>query len=266
MEEILLEAQRLASRGVRELILIAQDLTYYGLDLYGRRMLAELLRRISDLEHLRWIRLMYAYPAKFPLEVLEVMAERENICKYLDLPVQHLSDEVLRSMRRGITGAELERLIETIRERVPGIALRTTLIVGYPTETEADFERLLEGLSRIRFDRLGVFTYSQEENTAAYPLGDPIPQEEKEARAARVMALQQEISLERNQSLVGSRLRVLIDRLEGRFAVGRTEHDAPEVDNEVYVANPDLQIGHFYWVDIRDAEAYDLFGEAYGPA
>ncbi|MCS7083234.1 MAG: 30S ribosomal protein S12 methylthiotransferase RimO [Bacteroidetes bacterium] len=266
MEEIIHEAQRLTQRGVRELILIAQDLTYYGLDLYGRRQLAPLLRRLSEIDDLQWIRLMYAYPAKFPYEVLDVMAERPNICKYLDIPVQHLSDPVLASMRRGITGAEIEELVQSIRDRVPGVALRTTLIVGYPTETEDDFARLLEGMARIRFDRLGVFTYSQEENTAAYALGDPIAPEEKEARALAVMNLQQRISLERNQALVGKRLKVLIDRIEGRFAVGRTEYDAPEVDNEVYVSDPNLRVGHFYWVDIRDAEAYDLFGDAEAPA
>lgn len=263
---LLSEATRLYEQGVKELILIAQDLTYYGLDLYGERKLDELLKRLSDIGFC-WIRLLYAYPAKFPKEILPVICERENICKYLDMPIQHANDDVLKSMRRGITKRRLIELIEEIRAEVPNICLRTTFIFGYPNETEAIFEEALEFIAEMKFDRLGCFSYSHEENTAAFALPDNVPSREKKRRVERAMALQEKISLKKNESLIGSTMRVLIDRIEHGVAIGRTEFDAPEVDNEVIInsAHPDfstkaLRVGEFYDVEITDAEAFDLFG------
>ncbi|MFN3385732.1 MAG: 30S ribosomal protein S12 methylthiotransferase RimO [Candidatus Thermochlorobacter sp.] len=266
IEDLLHEATKLHQQGVKELILIAQDLTYYGLDLYGERKLDELLKRLSDLGF-RWIRLLYAYPAKFPKEILPVIRERENICKYLDIPIQHANDDVLKSMRRGITKRRLIELIEEIRAEVPNIRLRTTFIFGYPNESEAMFEEALEFIAEMKFDRLGCFSYSHEENTAAFALPDNVPAREKKRRVERAMALQETIALEKNESLIGSTMRVLIDRIEHGVAIGRTEFDAPEVDNEVIIcsAHPDfstkaLRVGEFYHVEITDAEAFDLFG------
>ena len=261
IEDLLHETYRLAEKGVREVVVIGQDTTYYGMDLYGKRRLAGLLEGLAEIEGVEWIRLMYAYPAKFPLDLLRVIAENPKVCKYLDLPVQHVSDSVLRSMRRGISQRTLRRLISTLRERVPDLALRTTLIVGYPGETEKEFAELMRFVQDVRFERLGVFTYSQEEGTGAHALGDPVPAAEKERRRALVMQVQQEISERRNEQLVGSVQRVIIDGREGEVYIGRTQWDAPEVDNEVVVnAKTELNLGGFYDVEIVGAYEYDLEG------
>jgi ribosomal protein S12 methylthiotransferase len=266
-DRVLLEARRLASLGVRELILIAQDSTYYGLDLTGKRTLAALLERLGTVEGIDWIRLMYAFPAGFPTDILRQIHENPKVCRYLDMPVQHVADPVLASMRRGITSKQLRTLVEEIRTAVPGIALRTTLIVGYPGEGDREFEELLGFVKETEFDRLGVFLYSQEDGTTAYPLGDPVPQSVKEERHAAVMQAQMEISLRKNKAKIGSTLPVLIDAVEGGVAIGRTEHDAPEVDNEVTIhAAEGLAIGQMCPVTIVDAEEYDLFGVPAAPA
>ncbi|MEO1447880.1 MAG: 30S ribosomal protein S12 methylthiotransferase RimO, partial [Bacteroidota bacterium] len=256
------EAKFLVAKGVREIMLIAQDLTYYGLDLYGERKLADLLRALSDVEGLEWIRLHYAYPSGFPLEVLEVMAERPNICNYLDIPLQHISTNVLRHMRRGINRERTEALIAKIREMVPGIAIRTTLLVGHPGETEEDHAELMDFIANIRLDRIGVFTYSHEENThAGDTMEDDIAEEVKQRRCDEVMEIQQDISLEINRTRIGHTLKVLIDRVEGKHWVGRSEFDSPEVDNEVIVhSDSPLKVGEFYEVKIEDALEYDLIG------
>ena len=259
VEEIISEAESLAAKGVRELIVIGQDTTAYGLDLYGKRRIAALLPMIADIPGIEWVRLMYAYPAHFPEELLDVIAGHPRVCRYLDLPVQHAADDVLKSMRRGITRKSLLDLIGRIRGA--GIALRTTLIVGYPGESAEDFALLESFVRETRFARLGVFTYSREEGTTAYPLGDPVPAEEKERRKGLIMEIQKDISADRNEALVGSRLRVLIDRAEGGQYVGRTEQDAPEIDNEVFVTAPGPLIpGTFSDVEIHDATEYDLYG------
>lgn len=266
IEALVREAQSLRNHGAKELILIAQDLTYYGLDLYGKRKLDELLKRLSDVGF-EWIRLLYAYPAKFPTEILPVIRERENICKYLDIPIQHANSDVLKSMRRGVTQNALRDLIKKIRDEVPNIRLRTTLILGYPTETEKEFNDLLSFIEEIRFDRLGCFSYSREENTVAFALGDPVPPKEKKRRVAAAMRAQEKISLEKNLALLGSTMRVLVDRIENGLAIGRTEFDAPEVDNEFVLHSAEagfdlrsLKVGEFYEAIVTDAEAYDLFG------
>ncbi len=263
VEDLVREAEKLAARGVRELILIAQDLTYYGLDLYKKRALADLLRALVKVEGIEWIRLHYAFPAGFPTDVLEVMREEPKICNYLDIPLQHISDPILKSMRRGTTREKTNRLLETFRREVPGIALRTTLIVGYPGETEADFETLRNWVAETRFDRLGCFAYSHEENTHAYSLADDVPEEVKQQRANAIMELQAGISWELNQAKVGQRFRCLIDRVEGGYYIGRTESDSPDVDNEVRVAAAGqyLRLGEFAWVRITEASDYDLFGQ-----
>lgn len=262
IESLVDEAKHLAARGVRELMLIAQELTYYGLDLYKRRALPELLDALADVEGIEWIRLHYAYPSKFPLEIADVIARRPEVCRYLDMPLQHASDRVLRAMRRQITRAQTEALIGELRARIPGLALRTTMLVGHPGETEEDFRELCEFVERMRFERLGVFQYSHEEDTTAFDMPDDVPAELKAERAERLMAIQREISLAKNEALVGSELRVLFDRLEDGMLVGRTEYDSPEVDNEVYVPAPaeDL-VGGFADVRITSASEYDLHGE-----
>jgi len=263
IEQLVDEARRLAAKGTRELVLIAQDLTYYGLDLYKKRNLAELLRQLSDVEGIGWIRLHYAFPAGFPMDVLDAMNERSNICHYLDMPLQHISDSMLKSMRRGTTRERTLRLVEQMRNAVPDIALRTTLIAGYPGETEADFEELCNFVRETRFDRLGIFTYSHEENTHAHQLEDNVPQEVKQERAETVMAIQQEISAELNRARIGKEYDVLFDRKEGDYFIGRTQYDSPEVDNEVLVAATDdayVRVGDFARVEITGSEAYDLFG------
>lgn len=262
IEELEFEAMMLANNGVKELILIGQDTTYYGLDMYGERALAKLLSRLAKVNGLEWIRLMYAYPAKFPKDILAVMAGEEKIAKYLDIPVQHASTEVLKSMRRGITRRATEDLIHNIREAVPGITLRTTLITGYPAETEQEFEELESFVEAMRFDRLGVFTYSIEDGTTAEPLGDPIPQEEKIRRQARLMEIQQDISFDKNQQKIGTTQRTIIEKHEEGHYIGRTEADAPEVDNEVIVNSAQhLELGSFQDVRITDAYEFDLVGE-----
>jgi len=261
MEDLVKEAQLLARNGTKELLIIAQDSTYYGLDIYGKRNLSELLKRISDVNGIEWIRLHYAFPSGFPMEVLDVMRERSNICNYLDIPLQHISDKMLTSMRRGTSKAKTTELIHSIRERVPGIAIRSTLISGYPGETEDDHQQLLQWCQDIRLERLGVFTYSHEEDTHAFHLTDDVPQDVKQSRAEEIMAVQQQISLEKNQAMVGSVIKTLFDRKEGNFYIGRTEFDSPEVDNEVLVdatANY-ISIGDMLDVQITSASEFDLY-------
>jgi ribosomal protein S12 methylthiotransferase len=261
MERVVTEAQRLAALGVKELIVIAQDSTSYGLDLYGKRMLGNLLEKISKVDGIEWIRLMYAYPAKFPLDILEVFKSSGKLCRYLDLPVQHIADSVLKSMRRGISSRATRELIENIRREVPDIALRTTLIVGYPNEGEKEFQELLRFVQETKFDRLGVFTYSQEEGTTAFSLADPIPPQVKEERRSIIMDAQREISLAKNVELIGTTVRVLIDENDGSVARGRTERDAPEIDNEVMIENiHQCRVGEFLDVKITDAVEYDIYG------
>jgi len=261
--ELVAEAKHLAAAGTRELLLIAQDSTYYGLDLYGKRRLADLLEALSDVEGIGWIRLHYAFPTGFPLDALDVMRERPNVCKYLDMPLQHVSDRMLASMRRGTTKAKTEELVAEIRARVPGIALRTTLIAGYPGETRKDHEEMLAWVEKSRFDRLGIFEYSHEENTRAFALKDDVPAKEKKRRAQAVMALQQGISREINERKVGKNFKVLIDRKEGSQFVGRTEQDSPEVDNEVFVDAKKhyLRVGDFADLRVTAASEYDLTAE-----
>ncbi len=259
MEELVKEAANLARTGTRELLLIAQDSTYYGLDLYKKRNLAELLRRLSDVEGIGWIRLHYAFPTGFPLDVLDVMSERPNICKYLDIPLQHGSSNMLKIMRRGTTREKTEALIQTIREKVPGIAIRTTLIAGHPGEKAQDFNDMMEFVERSRFERLGVFTYSHEESTHAYSMKDDVPQRVKEERMEAIMELQQRISLELNHAKVGKTFKVLVDRMEGGQFVGRTEFDSPEVDNEVILGSEDyVRQGDFCYARITAATEFDL--------
>lgn len=263
IEELVESAKKLAAKGVKELMIIAQDSTYYGIDLYGKRRLADLLTELSKVEGIEWIRLHYAFPAGFPEDVLDVMANEPKVCNYLDMPLQHIADPVLKSMRRGTTKEKTDKLLNALKEKVPGIALRTTLIVGYPGETEEDFQVLLDWVKETRFDRLGVFTYSHEENTHAYALEDDVPEAEKQRRAELVMEVQQEISLEKNQELIGRTLKVLIDRVEGDNFIGRTEYDSVEVDNEVLIPAKDnyLRIGDFVNVEVTEAEHFDLHGK-----
>lgn len=262
IETLVHQAKKLVSQGTKELVLVAQDLTYYGLDLYGERRLADVIRALSDESGADWIRLMYAYPAKFPLDVLPLIRERSNVCTYLDMPLQHGSTNVLKGMRRGITRKATEELLDRIRQDVPDIVLRSTFIVGFPSETEQDFEELLDFIETQRLDRVGVFKYSQEDDTYAYILGDPIPDDVKESRAAQLMDVQRRISLEKNTARIGTTLRVLIEEevAEGEWR-GRTEFDAPEVDNDVYVrSDEELTLGSFVTVTIDDAAEYDVFG------
>ena len=263
IDDLVKEAKYLAKNGTKELILIAQDLTYYGLDLYNKRNLADLLRNLSDVDGIEWIRLQYAYPSGFPMDILDVMNERSNICNYLDMPLQHISDNMLSSMRRGITRQKTIDLVNSIRDKVPEIALRTTLICGYPGETEKDFEEMKEWVSESRFDRLGCFTYSHEEKTHAHLLNDDVPEEVKQQRVEEIMNIQQEISFDINQDKVGKHFKVLIDKKEGNYMTGRTEFDSPEVDNEVLI---DARIsyatpGTFVQVKIDRAEDFDLYGQ-----
>ena len=263
MEDLVKQAQSLAAQGVRELILIAQDLTYYGLDLYKGRKLAELVDRLSDVEGIDWIRLHYAFPTGFPMDVLDVMARKSNVCNYLDMPLQHASDDILKSMRRGITQDKMDRLIGDIRNRVPNIALRTTLICGFPGETEAHHDDMLRWTERMQFERVGCFTYSHEENTHAYTLQDDVPEEVKRQRVEAIMDQQAGISYALNQKFIGTEQRVLIDRHEDGLWVGRTEWDSPDVDNEVRIQVPSdmhLRIGDFAQVRVDSASEFDLHG------
>ncbi len=263
IEDLVVEAEKLAANGVKELILIAQDLTYYGLDLYKKRNLAELLKALVKVEGIEWIRLHYAFPTGFPMDVLEVMKNESKICNYLDIPLQHISDKILKSMRRGTTQAKTTKLLQQFREAVPNMAIRTTLIVGYPGETEEDFQILKQWVEAMRFERLGCFTYSHEENTHAYNLEDDVPQEIKQARANEIMELQSQISWELNQAKIGQTLRVIIDRKEGQHFVGRTEFDSPDVDNEVLIdaTKVYLKTGEYTTVTITDAADFDLYAE-----
>jgi ribosomal protein S12 methylthiotransferase len=262
IDELLTEARSLARRGTKELILIAQDLTYYGLDIYKKRNLAELLDRLADVEGIEWIRLQYAYPSGFPLDVLDVIRDRPNVCNYLDMPLQSGSTELLKIMRRGITREKTEALIETIRQKVPDIALRTTLIVGHPGETDDLFEETYQFVEKMQFDRLGVFQYSHEENTHSHSLPDDVPAEIKQERADAIMELQEGISWKLNQAKIGNTYNVLFDRKEGGYFIGRTEHDSPEVDNEVLLpATEYVRLGDFSRVTITSAEEFDLYAK-----
>jgi ribosomal protein S12 methylthiotransferase len=263
IEELVKEAENLAAKGVKELMIIAQDSTYYGIDIYGKRKLAELLQRLSEVEGIEWLRLHYAFPSGFPEEVLDVMRENKKIVKYLDMPLQHISNPMLKSMRRGTTSEKTRELVKTIREKVPGIALRTTLIAGYPGETKDDFNEMLEWVKETRFDRLGIFAYSHEENTHAYLLKDDVSAKTKEKRVEAIMQAQQEISNQLNQQKIGKTYKVLFDRKEGNYFIGRTEFDSPEVDNEVLVDAKKfyVRVGDFANVKITSAEDFDLYGE-----
>jgi ribosomal protein S12 methylthiotransferase len=262
MEEIMREAESLVAKGVKEVMLIAQELTYYGLDLYKKRMLPDLLNRLADIKGLEWIRLHYAYPSKFPVEVLDVMRERENICNYLDMPLQHAADNMLKAMKRQITKNEMEELLTMVREKVPGICIRTTLIAGFPGETRDDVDDLKSFLQEQRFDRVGIFTYSHEEGTSGYELNDNVLAEEKERRAQEIMEVQQEISYELNQEKVGKTFKTIIDKKEAGRYLGRTEFDSVEVDNEVVIhSEKKLPIGEFVNVRITKAYDYDIEGE-----
>jgi ribosomal protein S12 methylthiotransferase len=262
IEDLVKEAEHLVKMGVKEIMLIAQELTYYGLDIYKKRMLPDLLNRLADIKGLEWIRLHYAYPSKFPLDILDVMRERENICNYLDMPLQHASDKMLTAMRRQITKAEMDDLISEIRVRVPGICLRTTLIAGFPGETRDDVEELKSFLQQHRFDRVGIFSYSHEENTGAYEYEDNISQQEKEERAQEIMEVQQQISFEKNQEKIGREFKVLVDKKEAGRYLGRTEFDSVEVDNEVILVTPSrLKIGEFVQARVIKAYDYDLEAE-----
>ena len=263
IDDLVTEAEKLAAKGVKELILIAQDITYYGLDLYKKRALADLLRALVKVEGIEWIRIHYAFPTGFPMDVLEVMKTDPKICNYLDIPLQHISDKILTSMKRGTTQEKTTKLLKKFREAVPEMAIRTTLIVGYPGETEEDFQKLKDFVKAMRFDRLGCFTYSHEENTTAYELTDDVPEEVKLQRANEIMELQSQISWELNQEKVGKTFRCLIDRKEGNYFVGRTEYDSPDVDNEVLIDAKKhyVKIGDFTDVKITEAADYDLYGE-----
>ena len=263
IDDLVTEAEKLAAKGVKELILIAQDITYYGLDLYKKRALADLLRALVKVEGIEWIRIHYAFPTGFPMDVLEVMKTEPKICNYLDIPLQHISDKILTSMKRGTTQEKTTKLLKKFREAVPEMAIRTTLIVGYPGETEEDFQALKDFVKAMRFDRLGCFTYSHEENTTAYELADDVPEEVKLQRANEIMELQSQISWELNQKKVGKTFRCLIDRKEGNYFVGRTEYDSPDVDNEVLIDAKKhyVKIGDFTDVKITEAADYDLYGE-----
>ncbi len=263
IDQIILEAKNLVRNGVREIMLIAQDSTYYGIDIYKKRAMSELLKKLSDVEGLDWIRIHYAYPAGFPMDIIEVMRERDNICNYLDIPLQHGSTNMLKIMKRGITREKTDELIKNIRDINPEIALRTTLIAGHPGETERDFQEMYDFVERSQFDRLGIFTYSHEEGTSAHKLEDDVPEQVKRSRSNKIMALQQKISIEKNKNKVGKTVKVLVDRVDANNYYGRTEQDSPEVDNEVIIPSKEmhLRVGDFYDVKIIDSKEYDLIGK-----
>ncbi|WP_339753952.1 30S ribosomal protein S12 methylthiotransferase RimO [uncultured Winogradskyella sp.] len=263
IEEIVVEAEKLAAKGVKELILIAQDLTYYGLDLYKKRNLAELLEHLVKVEGIEWIRLHYAFPTGFPMDVLDVMNREHKVCNYLDIPLQHISDSILKSMRRGTTKEKTTKLLKEFRAKVPEMTIRTTLIVGYPGETQEDFETLRDWVKEMRFERLGCFTYSHEENTHAYNLEDDVPEDVKMQRANEIMEIQSQISWELNQAKIGQEFKVVIDRKEGNYFIGRTEYDSPDVDNEVLIdaTKTYLKTGEFAKINVIEAEDFDLYGD-----
>ena len=263
IDQIILEAKNLVRNGVREIMLIAQDSTYYGIDIYKKRAISELLKKLSDVEGLDWIRIHYAYPAGFPMDIIEVMRERDNICNYLDIPLQHGSTKILKVMKRGITREKTDELIQNIRDINPEIALRTTLIAGHPGETERDFQEMYDFVERSQFDRLGIFTYSHEEGTSAHKLEDDVPEQVKRSRSNKIMALQQKISTQKNKNKVGKTVKVLIDRVDANNYYGRTEQDSPEVDNEVIIPSKEmhLRVGDFYDVKITVSKEYDLIGK-----
>lgn len=263
IEELVASAKKLAAGGVKEIMLIAQDLTYYGLDIYKKRALADLIDQLADVEGIEWIRLHYAFPNNFPMDVLEVMQKRDNVANYLDIPLQHGSTKMLKAMRRGITREKTEELIADIRAKVPGIAIRTTLISGYPGETEEDFQEMYDWVERTGFDRLGIFTYSHEENTHAFNFEDDVPEDVKRERADQIMELQSGISYELNQKKIGKTFKVLFDKIEGDYYIGRTEFDSPDVDNEVLVKKEQgyIRLGDFTNIKITSADHYDLYGD-----
>jgi ribosomal protein S12 methylthiotransferase len=263
MEDLIREAGFLARNNVKEIILIAQDTTDYGKDIYGQKTLSTLLNKISEIEGIEWIRLMYAYPSQFPDDVIDTIAENPKICKYVDIPLQHISDSVLKSMRRGVTGDRTRELLTKLRNKIPGITLRTTFITGYPNETDKDFDELCRFVKEIKFDRIGVFTFSVEENTSSFILGDPVPEEIKQERKNILMEIQKDISTEKNKEFVGRQLKVLLERTEGEFYVARSYRDAPEVDGEVLIPVNSIEVkeGNFYDVEITDANEYDLFAK-----
>ena len=266
IEDIVEETKKLAEKGVKEIILIAQDLTYYGLDLYKDRRLGELISQISDIKDIEWIRLHYTFPTNFPLDILPLIGEKPNICKYIDIPVQHITDKMLNIMRRGISRKETYLLLDKIRKEIPDVALRTTIMAGHPGESEKDFRALKQFISEIQFDRLGVFTYSYEENTYSYNhYKDSIPEKLKEDRKNEILEIQESISMHLNYNKIGKLFKVIVDGREGEYFTGRTEYDSPEIDNEVIITNTDKEIktGEFYQVKITDAETYDLFGELF---
>ncbi len=261
-EELIREAEFLAGNNTKELVIIAQDTTDYGIDLYGKRIIGDLLNNLSEINGIEWIRLMYAYPSRFPDELINVIAENPKICNYVDIPLQHISDDVLKSMRRGVTAKRTRELLSRLRDRIPEITLRTTFITGYPNETEKDFNELCDFIRDVRFDRLGVFTFSVEENTASYILGDPISQKVKEERKNIIMEIQKNISHEMNRQFIGKKLKVLVEDTEGEFYIGRSYRDAPEVDGEILIPfkGNDLLTGNFYNIEIYDCDEYDLYG------
>ena len=263
IEDLVRETEFLAKNNTKELILIAQDLSDYGKDIYGKRVLAELLNRLSEVSGIEWIRLMYVYPSHFPDDVYDVIAKNEKICKYIDIPLQHISDDVLKSMRRGITKKRTIEVLNKLREKIPGVSIRTTFIVGYPAEKKEDFNELIDFIEEFKFDRVGVFHYSVEENTPSFILGDPVNEEEKEFRREHLMETQKEISLHLNQSFVGKKLKVLIESEEGNYFIGRSYRDAPEIDGEILILNEgqNLILGNFYSTEIVDFNEYDLFGK-----
>ncbi len=263
IEELVQEAKFLAANGTKELIIIGQDTTAYGLDIYGKRSIAELLNRLSEVEGIEWLRLMYAYPSQFPDDLIDVIANNPKVLKYIDIPLQHITDNCLRSMRRGITKRRTLELLNTLRERIPGLVLRTTFIVGYPAETQEDFDELCSFIEEFKFEKLGVFDFSQEEQTPSFILGDPVSKDEKDSRKARVLEIQQDISLQINQTMPGKKLKVLIDRVEGDYYIGRSYRDAPEVDGEILIlkTSGSLKIGEFTDVTITDCDEFDLYAE-----
>ncbi len=261
IEDLVVETEFLARNNTKELVLIAQDTTDYGKDLYNKRNISELISRLSEVKGIEWIRLMYAYPSRFPADLINEINNNEKICKYIDIPLQHISDNILKSMRRGITGRQTRELLSKLREEIPGLVLRTTFIVGYPGETEKDFQELCDFVEEFKFEKMGTFTYSLEENTESYKLGDPVPDEVKKARQSKLMEIQKEISADKNSELIGRKLKVLVESKEGDFYVGRSYRDAPEVDGEVLIKSDDTNItpGNFYFAEVYDSDEYDLF-------